>query len=602
VHGDPFTPVLKAYAADKLQINLIQGAQEEQHVFTLAGHKWTYESGDEDTGFANGRAIGISEHSEFILSRGIEPTGTTDFLYSSAPTDDLWNGMWGLLRIFSYTKAKVDTSEKPLALPKFEDTETPPIELETNPRPEELTIQDKDIDVVGFGTEKGIDINPTDTSRSIFPIFPLCPRFFSPVNGFPAVRRYTVHAILADALPNRRLVYNAKYDLYDPDAILYVEDSKLAAVINGTREPEPLILRAAAGECIEVTLNNDLPKDIATRPFTAHWNYNPPITEGFNTNQTRFAPNVGLQPQMVAFDSRINDGARVGYNRDSTVPPGAKKTFVWYAGSIDPKAKFGFRPIEFGVVNLKDLADVVNHGMHGGGGVLIVEPQNARWIEDPAKSSQATVSYVAFENGQNVRRKFSEMVMVYQDEVALSSGKFSADPNDNNGTFVIGNNAAADDAEDTGHKAFNYKTEPLWARLGLNPETTLEDLNHQQLAHLLASSPADPETPLFNVAAGADVRIRVAQFSGHNRQHAFTLFGHEWERQPWKTGSRSGVMGTNVLSSYVATQDGIGPMCTWNMVPLHGAGGTSGSPGDYLYRDMPSFMYAGGAWGIVRVK
>jgi manganese oxidase len=612
VHGDPFTPVLKAYAADKLQINLIQGAQEEQHVFTLAGHKWNYEPGDEDTGFANGRAIGISEHSEFILSRGIEPTRTTDFLYSSAPTDDLWNGMWGLLRIYAFRGVTPDIGPKETPLLgsnkgaiALDDTTTSPAELESNPRPVEKTIDIKEAERVGFGTEPGVSggqDQTIDTSRSIFPIFPSCPTFFDPLKGFPKVRRYDVHAILADRLPGGRLVYNAKYGLYDPDAILYVEGSKLKEVIKGARQPEPLILRAAAGECIEVTLYNDLPLDIDTRNFTAHWNFNPPITEGFNTNQTRFAARVGLQPQMVAFDSRINDGARVGYNRDSTVAPGQKKTYVWYAGTVDPKVKFGFRPVEFGVVNLKDLADVVNHGMHGGGGVLVVEPANASWTESLEQSAQAVVTYVTVENGQEVKRSFNELVLIYQDEVALHSEKFSADPSQNNNTFVIHNNAAVDDAEDTGHKAFNYKTEPLWARLGLKPETSLEDLNRQQLTHLLASSAGDPETPLFTVASGSDVRIRIAQFSGHNRQHGFTWFGHQWQRQPWATGSRSGVMGHNVVSSYVATQDGIGPMCTWNALPLHGAGANSGSPGDYLYRDMPSFMYADGAWGVVRVK
>ncbi|MEE4015909.1 hypothetical protein V1T76_27880 [Roseibium sp. FZY0029] len=40
VHGDPCTPVLEAYADERVMFRLIQGAQEVQHVFTLEGRQF----------------------------------------------------------------------------------------------------------------------------------------------------------------------------------------------------------------------------------------------------------------------------------------------------------------------------------------------------------------------------------------------------------------------------------------------------------------------------------------------------------------------------------------------------------------------------------
>jgi hypothetical protein len=47
---------------------------------------------------------------------------------------------------------------------------------------------------------------------------------------------------------------------------------------------------------------------------------------------------------------------------------------------------------------------------------------------------------------------------------------------------------------------------------------------------------------------------------------------------------------------------GHGPTNHINVVPLNGAGGTSGLPGDYLYRDMVPVHVYNGIWGIFRVE
>jgi hypothetical protein len=65
--GDPFTPVLRAYEADKVQIRVLVGAHEESHNFSVHGQKWLYGRTDPNSGYRNSQSMGISEHFEFEL-------------------------------------------------------------------------------------------------------------------------------------------------------------------------------------------------------------------------------------------------------------------------------------------------------------------------------------------------------------------------------------------------------------------------------------------------------------------------------------------------------------------------------------------------------
>ena len=45
VHGDPVTPILRAYEGDPIRIRLLQGAQEESHSFNVHGLRWLKRAG-----------------------------------------------------------------------------------------------------------------------------------------------------------------------------------------------------------------------------------------------------------------------------------------------------------------------------------------------------------------------------------------------------------------------------------------------------------------------------------------------------------------------------------------------------------------------------
>ncbi|XXY23657.1 copper oxidase [Sorangium sp. So ce216] len=548
-HGDPFTPLLRAYAGDRTLIRLTQGAQAEQHVFSVHGRKWLKETSDPDSGFSNGQPIGASEQMDLALDAaplfGRNEAGGADYLYESATSDDRWEGLWGILRVHG--------------------APTPDLLPLPGARP--------------GGRDEDVRVCP--------------PR--------ATVRKYVVHAIAAKGnLPGDRLTYNAEYGLYDPDAILFVLKEDLGAVRRGERGPEPLVLRAAAGECVEVTLVNELPED---PPKTPHWNYNPPIVEGFNVNQVRTSNHVSLRAQLVAYDVARSDGANVGQNGDQTVAPGKRRKYRWYAGdvSVTPDGGIRWQPVEFGAINLTDMADVVNHGMHGAIGALIVEPEGAVWHPKPATRAAALVNY---RDATGAERWFREIVLFYQDEVALHSDDpaFQCEDASLNCGTALRNIVGDVDADGTGHKAFNYRTEPIWARLGVRPEKRLGEIAGLDLSAIFSSAEhGDPATPIFTVGVYDTLRVRVLQPSGHRRQHSFSLWGAEWAHNPWAQGSGSRAMGRNPASFVIGAQGGIGPMTAWNVNPFFRAGGKFEQPGDRLYLDQPSFSLSGGLWGIVRV-
>lgn len=558
VHGDPATPLLKGYEGDRVQIRLIQGAQEEQHAFSLLGHKWLREDGDPDSGYVASQSTGISEHFEAVLSNGLpqvkNPNGTADYLYMGAATDDLWNGMWGFMRAYE--------EEQPDLLP-----------LPSN------------ADARAFkGKEKAPACPPSATKRV-----------------------YDVQAVLArDVLPEGVLMYNQQYDLYDPDAILFVKEEHLSALKAGTRPPEPLVLRAAAGECVVVNLQNRLPE---LPPNTPHWTVMPPITEHFNLNQVQPSGHVSLTPQLVQYEVNASEGTNVGYNLEQTVAPGQQRTYRWYAGDFTMsqdkkgKVKYTARPLELGAINLRDMGDVMHHPMHGGIGALIIEPQGAVWVEDEHSDAQARVFY-----GPDQTSYFREHVLVAQDSIPLFTrrSEFIQDPthadrSTGEGTALRGT-GEPDDPEASGHPGFNYRTEPLWARLELPPNASEATFNEAYQADLLSSYAfGDPATPVMIAKAGDPLRIRVLMPSSHGTHFAFTQHGMTWANNPILPGSRSTVMGINPNAQQIATQGALTSSGTFNIISPYGAGGRYAVPGDYLYREQTGAVFGGGMWGILRV-
>jgi hypothetical protein len=547
--GDPFTPLLRAYENDRVQMRILVGGFEEGHNFSVHGIKWLFEPDDPNSGWRNNQMMGISEHYEFIVPKlAKNAIGAQDYLYQpGAATDDLWNGLWGLMRAYNSVRSDL-------------------VPLPNNPN--------------GFGPAIA---NPGDFNG-------VCPKI-APVKNFD------VTAVSSqDALPDGTLVYNPRTNrggkLHDPTAIIYVRTGDLDAA--GKLKPgvpvEPLILRANAGDCINVTLNNRL-HDLL--PDLDGFNTLPMIVEKFNNNQLMPSFDVGLHPQLVFQDVTRSNGINAGFNPVQTAKPGLKTTYQWYAGemTIHPTTQVATgKPIEFGATNLVS-SDPIKHPGKGAIGALIIEPQGATWIEDANARAQATVT-------KPDGTSFREMVLMFQNDVNLRFGdRFNALQQPE----AVPNTAEAEDPEDSGQKAFNYRTEPLWKRMDFEPDTKLEETRKLDFTNVLSNAQVngDPVTPVFTAKAGTPVRFRILMPGGHARNNVFQLHGHIWEEEPYTNASSQ--LGSNPLSEWKGAQYGIGPSSHFDLLLKNGAGGMFGVPGDYLYRTQQSFQFDGGLWGIFRV-
>ncbi len=556
--GDPYTPLMQVYDGDRVQIRTMVGATEELHNFSLNGLKWLFQPSWANSGWRSSQAMGISEHFEFN-SPIIRPKGArgpfSDYLYKpGSSTDDLWNGLWGLLR--TYKDQRLDLQPLPSNPPGG-----PPM---GNPEEYEDTTNYK-------------GVCPADAPKRVLDV---------------------TAALAQDILPEGRLIYNSRTGagagpLNDPTAIMYVRSYDLDA--NGMLKPgvpvEPLILRANAGDCIKITVRNKLP---AVLPHLDGMSTLPMIVNHFNANDIVPSSHVGLHPQLLASDVTRSDGMNVGFNPVQTAAPGTKQKYKWYAGdlSMQPTGQLLATPVEFGTVGLAP-ADPIKQASKGLIGALIIEPAGATWVEDADSRASATVTMTD-------ATSFREFVLMFQSDINMRYGDGS----------VIANTAQGEEPEDSGQKAFNYRTEPMWFRMGFEPDTPLG--GHGELAggpttrdmdftNVLSNSQVggDPETPVFMAAAGTPVRFRVLKPGGNQRNHVFQVHGHAWQQEPYTNGSTE--IGDNPLSQWHGNQMGIGPSSHFDILLQNGAGGKFGVVGDYLYRDMASFLFDGGLWGIFRV-
>jgi manganese oxidase len=457
-------------------------------------------------------------------------------------------------------------------------------------------------------------------------------------------RRISVTAVSAQmALPQGTLFYNNRSgyggQLHDPTAILFVRTNDLD---NHNRvKPgvpvEPLVIRARAGECIELTLRNRLPSRLPDLPGFSTL---PLLVERFNANQVRPSKYVGLHPQLLRYDVRLHNGVNVGLNPDRTVAPGSEITYRWYAGDIVNKGgQIVGRPIEFGATSLSS-SDPIKHSNKGAMGALVIEPVGASWTLDSSSRAAAVVTVGG--------TSFREFVLLYQNDVNLRMSRDVADrsswsdwpglgniPSDptavnpegaakvvgttygngggdpsfvnvstgKNTGFAVPNLAEAEDSSDSGQKGFNYRTEPLWNRMGFAPNAKLEKTNDFNFTNSLSNTQVgglDPVTPVFKATPGQAVRYRVVMPGGHWRNESFMLHGHIWEEEPYLANST--VIGARPISEWKGVYYGVGAQSHFDFLPKNGAGGKFRVQGDYLYRTFNSFGFDGGLWGIFRVK
>lgn len=487
VYGDPDTPVLETYPGEPIRIRLLDGAHEEQHVFNIAGLPWRKEITDSFSPVVQSQTIGISEAFNLHID---EPYTAGDYLYYSGGIDDLWLGLWGIIRAY--------------AVPH------------KNLRP-----------LCGF--------------RPIAP-----PR--TPPRG-AVVRKFEISAI------QRKLIYNCFGD-HDPEGMIFVPTDQVRDVMCGKKDPVPLILRANAGDWIEVTLHNQFDPNRPVR-----YNDYPSVPLDFPHKPGN---RVSLNPQFLKYDPIASSGINVGYNAiEQTAALGESIKYLWHADK------------EYGVSLLTSFGDLRNHRHHGLFGAVIIEPFGSRYYNGIRSVSEnykdeAVIIAPSMEN-------FREFVLFAHNGIRLL---------DKNGMLIKTTEQDlmdeegghdAPDHEDTGEKGYNYRSERFFNRLKRIP---IISKVFDSKAH------GDPATPVLRSYVGERVMIRLIMPADKPRNISFALHGHRWKAQPGDPFSRT-----------IPIQGAISVGNVFNIEPER-----TECPGDYLYRSGSlRWDVESGMWGIFRV-
>jgi hypothetical protein len=557
---DPITPLMRAYQGDRVQVRTLVGAHVFAHQFNLMGPTWFAETSWANSGYRSNQPMGLSEHFELQFKvpsssaplpssgavrkcpDGMSQANCVDYLYSpSLDENGLAQGLWGIFRSYDPTVAATKLQplpNNPVGAGASVAYATCPANLPAS--------QKRVINVTAVTSQKALSNLPQAAGQLVFNNRGPQSGWISTLNG-----------------------------------IMYVRTEDLNA--NGTLKTgvpiEPLILRANAGDCIEVNLTNGI--DPNSRIFGKTFNWPSPYNGKFNSKASKF---VGLHPQLLSYDAYTSFGLNVGWNRtggtDQVVAFGKTIKYQWYAGKIDRDSSgaLSYTPVEFGSLNLLASDPMFQHP-NGMFGQMIIEPANSTWqcgevgsqqpcdpsgSPPPSSRASATISF-----GNASFREFSVMI---SDALITSSTS----------------------------SAINYRTEPKSQRF-LNSAKDVSCMTSNLLVQP-GSSPSvaigEPQTPIFTAAIGDQVRFRMTHPMGTGDSQVFTISGHNWQRNPYQNNSTT--IGSNNLSQWLGSRDNHGSSDHFDLV-IDKAGGTFGRSGDYLYTAYLPDQSLLGAWGIFRV-
>ena len=414
--------------------------------------------------------------------------GAGDYLYYFGGIDDAWLGLWGIIRVYKEERDCL----KPLC--------------------------------------KGIKRMAS---------LPPCP------NHHSKIRKYEIAAI------QKKVEYNG-YGDHDPDGLIFVPLEDVDQALCGNYNPKPLILRANAGEWIEVTLHNFFDP---SRPIPYYDYPKVPLDEKHTPSMR-----VSLNPQFLHYDPISDSGINIGYNsQEQTVDVGESKKYLWYADK------------EYGCCLIQSFGDMRNHRYHGLFGAIVIEPAGASWYKNfsLAKGSYEEEAVIVAPGMET----FRECVLFIQNGIRMldKSGKLIQ--------TARGEEDEEVDAEDTGEKGYNYRSERFANRL---------KRDHRISKIFSSKVHGDPATPIFKAYTGERVIFRVMMPADKPRNVGFCIHGHEWNkiREVESEGKAHSMQGAISVGN------------TFNMDLKDGAS----CQGDYLYRSGSlKWDVESGMWGIFRV-
>jgi hypothetical protein len=62
VHGDPSTPLFRAYPKDPVIVRNVDGSHEEMHTFNVHGHRWLNEPDNPQSATIDNQSLSLAEY------------------------------------------------------------------------------------------------------------------------------------------------------------------------------------------------------------------------------------------------------------------------------------------------------------------------------------------------------------------------------------------------------------------------------------------------------------------------------------------------------------------------------------------------------------
>ena len=211
VHGDPYTPMVRAYLGDTVVFRLLQTMTNESMVWTLSGHTYLTERYAGDANRKNSIHVGIAERYDLVVPQAGGPRlQAGDYIHFNGRSSKFSEGAWGILRVLD--KDVSDLQKLPAGYSG------------RNEIPKAPAVCPADAPVKSF-----------NVSSIDFPSMKLNPK--------------APDAIEVD--------FERTIQMVNPEARIYVLDEDVATVASGV-QPMPLTLRANVGDCLKVKLTNKM--------------------------------------------------------------------------------------------------------------------------------------------------------------------------------------------------------------------------------------------------------------------------------------------------------------------------------------------------------
>ncbi len=273
IHGDPYTPLLRAYVGDTMVFRLLHTLMNETMTWTLAGHTFLSERYAGDANRKNSMHVGIAERYDLVVPQAGGPRlQAGDYIHFNGRSSKLSEGAWGILRV--YDKEQADLKKLP----------------------------------AGFSNKgeipKTLPVCPADAPVKTFNVVAL---------DYPAMK---FNAKAPDAI---EVDFERTIQISNPEAKIYALEEDTAKVASGAH-PMPLTLRVNIGDCVKVNLKNKMKEGKAS--FSA-------IGLAFDPKDSMGA-NVGNNQG----DQTIAPGAERTYTYYADPFNGETTSLVWDWGNV----------------------------------------------------------------------------------------------------------------------------------------------------------------------------------------------------------------------------------------------------------------------------